>query len=165
PEATRERVISAAEKLGYSPNAAAQRLVGGRSFLLGFHTFEEIFPADQTDFYFDFLLGVEREASRRGYDLMLLSPTAASQNTRGAFGSNATARRLLVADGGILVGRHVDNALLAELDANGHPFVLIGRREIAGIEVPYVAFDYASATARIVERLATAGHRNIGYIG
>ncbi|MGN6273875.1 MAG: LacI family DNA-binding transcriptional regulator [Protaetiibacter sp.] len=165
PEATRDRVIAAAKELGYSPNAAAQRLVGGRSFLLGFHTFEDIFPADQQDFYFDFLLGVESEASRRGYDLMLLSPTAAAQSARGDFGSNAAARRLLVADGGILVGRHVDNELLAELSLNGYAYVLIGRRENASIDVPYVALDYAKATAALVAELTAIGHRRLGYIG
>lgn len=165
PEATRERVIAAANELGYSPNAAAQRLVGGRSYLLGFHTFEDIFPADRQDFYFDFLLGVESEASRRGYDLMLLSPTAASRNARGDFSANAAVRRLLVADGGILVGRHVDSAVLAELAANRFPCVLIGRRESAEFELPYVAVDYASATAELVDLLARSGHRRIGYIG
>lgn len=165
PEATRERVIAAANDLGYSPNAAAQRLVGGRSFLLGFHTFEDIFPADRQDFYFDFLLGVESEASRQGYDLMLLSPTAASRNARGDFSANAAVRRLLVADGGILVGRHVDSAVLAELASNEFPCVLIGRRESADFELPYVAVDYASATAELVGLMVQAGHRRLGYIG
>lgn len=165
PEATRERVIAAASELGYAPNAAAQRLVGGRSFLLGFHTFEDIFPADRQDFYFEFLLGVEKEASRRGYDLMLLSPTAASRSARGDYSANAAVRRLLVADGGILVGRHVDSAVLAELAGNEFPCVLIGRRESADFELPFVAVDYATATERLVEELVRAGHRRIGYIG
>lgn len=165
PEVTRERVIAAANELGYSPNAAAQRLVGGRSFLLGFHTFEDIFPADRQDFYFEFLLGVESEASRRGYDLMLLSPTAASRSARGDYSANAAVRRLLVADGGILVGRHVDSSVLAELAGNEFPCVLIGRRESADFELPYVAVDYASATENLVEQLVRAGHTHIGYIG
>lgn len=165
PETTRQRVIAAANELGYSPNAAAQRLVGGRSFLLGFHTFEDIFPADRQDFYFDFLLGVESESSSRGYDLMLLSPTAASRSARGDFSANAAVRRLLVADGGILVGRHVDSAVLAELAANQFPCVLIGRRESVDFELPYVAVDYATATASLVARLVAAGHSRVGYIG
>lgn len=164
PEETRARVLAAAAELGYSPNAAAQRLVGGKTFLLGFHTFEDVFPADQQDFYFPFLLGVESEASRQGYDLMLLSPSRATRDSRSS-GLRSATRRLLMADGGILVGRHIDSDVIADLVKHEFPFVLIGRRELPGLDVPFIGFDYATATARVVDELARLGHRRLGYIG
>lgn len=157
---TRQRILDAVSELGYSANPIAQSLKRGRNFLLGFHTFENVFPADQHDFYFPFLLGVEAEAADRGFDLLLFSPGVATA-TRVA----RPTRRLQMADGCILLGRHVDRQALADLAREDFPFVFIGRREIPGVEISYVGADYASATEEVVERLAELGHRRLGYIG
>jgi DNA-binding LacI/PurR family transcriptional regulator len=156
---TRQRILAAAKELGYSANPVAQSLKGGRNFLLGFHTFENVFPSDQSDFYFPFLLGVESEAARRGYDLLLFSPSASG--TGRAHG----VRRLLMADGCILLGRHIDRDALAELSRGDFPFVFIGRREVENTPIAYVGADYATATESLVLKLAAAGHSRIGYIG
>jgi len=161
PEETRDRIMQAAAELGYAPNPAARSLVGGRNHLLGFHTFENVFPADQNDFYFPFLLGVEREATRQGYDLLLFSP-----ETRGRRGSaSTTPSRLWLADGCVLLGRHVDRELLSEIVRNDFPVVFIGRRELPDADIAYVGVDYERSTRRIVERLIGLGHRVLGYIG
>lgn len=162
PQETRERVLAAASQLGYSPNPAAQSLVGGRNYLLGFHTFEEVFPSDQRDFYFPFLLGVEREATRQGYDLLLFSSSSSLKRDANA---RLSTSRLLLADGCILLGRHVDRQALADLTRNDFPVVTIGRREVEGADVAYVGVDYETATRVLVERLVSLGHRRLGYIG
>lgn len=160
PEETRSRVLGAAAELGYAPNPAARNLVGGRNYLLGFHTFENVFPVDQSDFYFPFLLGVEREATRQGYDLLLFTPESGPRGDSGAMPS-----RLWLADGCILLGRHVDRAALADIARNDFPVVFIGRREVPELDIAYVGVDYERATRRLVERLITSGHRVLGYIG
>lgn len=157
---TRQRILAAAERLGYAANPVAQSLKGGRNFLLGFHTFERVFPTDQTDFYFAFLLGVESEATSQGYDLLLVSPSADGRD-----GGTRRSGRLRVADGCVLLGRHIDRDELAHLARDNYPFVCIGRREVPGVEVAYVGADYAAATKIEVVDLATRGHRAIGYIG
>ncbi|MDB5188384.1 MAG: transcriptional regulator, LacI family [Candidatus Kaiserbacteria bacterium] len=162
PQETRDRVLAVAKQLGYSPNPAAQSLVGGRNYLLGFHTFEEVFPSDQRDFYFPFLLGVEREATRQGYDLLLFSPSSAARKG-GAV--RPAASRLLLADGCILLGRHVDRDALSDLTRNDFPLVFIGRREIPDADIAYVGIDYETATRKLVERLIELGHTRLGYIG
>ena len=158
-DGTRQRILDAARDLGYSANPVAQSLKGGRNFLLGFHTFENVFPTDQSDFYFPFLLGVESEAARRGYDLLLFSPTVAGSNRPQGVS------RLLMADGCILLGRHIDRAQLAELGRGDFPFVFIGRREVEDTPISYVGADYAAATEHLVRRLVDLGHTRIGYIG
>ncbi|WP_157008983.1 LacI family DNA-binding transcriptional regulator [Agromyces laixinhei] len=157
---TRQRIFAAVSELGYSANPIAQSLKRGRNFLLGFHTFENVFPADQHDFYYPFLLGVEAEAANRGFDLLLFSPGVATENR-----AARPTRRLLMADGCILLGRHVDRDALADLAREDFPFVFIGRREIPGAEVSYVGADYAAATEEVIERLTALGHRRFGYIG
>ncbi|WP_291813024.1 LacI family DNA-binding transcriptional regulator [Cellulomonas sp.] len=155
-EQTRERVLSAAARLGYTMNAAARALKGGRNHLLGLYTFEAMFPVDQRDFYFPFLLGVEERAAELGYDLLLFSASA-GRARRGVYedGSN----RLKVADGCVLLGRHVDRDVLERMRADGFPFVFIGRRETETGAIDYVAPDYRGATAELVRTLADTGHR------
>ncbi|MHA7984454.1 LacI family DNA-binding transcriptional regulator [Rathayibacter sp. CAU 1779] len=157
---TRQRVLEVAEELGYVPNVAARSLVGGRNYLLGFHTFEQVFPSDQRDFYFPFLLGVERAATARGYDLLLFSslPESGSEST-------AKTNRIMLSDGCVLLGRHLDRDAVSELVRRDFPVVFIGRREVEGADLPFVSVDYAEATTQLVGHLAGLGHTHIGYIG
>src|SRR5690606_5785524 len=68
-EETRRKVLDAMEQLGYAPNPAAQILAGGRNRLIGVFTYEPFFPYEQDNFYYPFLLGIERQASYEGYNL------------------------------------------------------------------------------------------------
>jgi DNA-binding LacI/PurR family transcriptional regulator len=43
--------------------------------------------------------------------------------------------------------------------------VFIGRLDLPGTPVPYVAVDYAAAVAGAVDRLASLGHRTVAYLG
>jgi DNA-binding LacI/PurR family transcriptional regulator len=158
---TREAVRAAAEELGYSANAAARSLKGGRNHLLGLYTFEPVFPVDQRDFYYPFLLGVEEETAEQGYDLLLFS-SAGSGGERRIYARGAN--RLKVADGCVLLGRHLHRDDLAHLVQEDFPFVFIGRREVPGAQLSYVAVDYTSATKDMVTTLAGLGHRRILHL-
>ncbi|MEV1006476.1 LacI family DNA-binding transcriptional regulator [Streptomyces sp. NPDC049881] len=161
PEPTRRAVLAAAEELGYSANVAARSLKGGRNRLLGLYTFEPVFPTDQRDFYYPFLLGVEEETAAQGYDLLLFSSvTSAPDRSIYAGGAN----RLKIADGCVLLGRRVRRAELAALIREDFPFVFIGRREVDDGEVPYVAADYVAATSALVAELTALGHRRILHL-
>lgn len=159
-EATRQAVLAAATELGYSANVAARSLKGGRNHLLGLYTFEPVFPTDQRDFYFPFLLGVEGETARQGYDLLLFSSITAGDRAIYSGGVN----RLKLADGCVLLGRNVRREELAELVREDFPFVFIGRRELDGAELSYVAADYVTATSSLVGELTRLGHRRILYL-
>lgn len=159
-ESTRQAVLAAATELGYSANVAARSLKGGRNRLLGLYTFEPVFPTDQRDFYFPFLLGVEEETARQGYDLLLFSSVTAGDRAIYSGGVN----RLKLADGCVLLGRNVRREELAELVREDFPFVFIGRRELEGAELSYVAADYVTATSELVGELARLGHNRILYL-
>ncbi len=155
-KATERRVWEAVRELGYVPNLVAQSLVKGERLLLGVFTFEPVFTARQRGFYVPFLLGIEREAEANSYDLLLFTSTSGSARRRSAYrdGSN----RLGLADGAILLGREPDKRDLKRLLAERYPFVFIGRREVPGARVPYVAADYAAATDKVLLHLAAMGH-------
>lgn len=178
-ESTRRAVLAAADEMGYTANVAARSLKGGRNRLLGLYTFESVFPTDQRDFYYPFLLGVEEEAARQGYDLLLFSSTgtdrdAARFGPRDAHASGAPAaersiyvggsNRLKIADGCVLLGRNVRREELSALVREDFPFVFVGRREVDDAELSYVAADYVAATGALVAELARLGHRRILYL-
>ncbi|PZA06316.1 MULTISPECIES: LacI family DNA-binding transcriptional regulator [unclassified Meiothermus] len=163
-EETRQRVLQAMRELGYVPNIAAQNLAGGMSRILGVFTYESVFPTSRKDFYYPFLEGIEEEAARAGFDLLLHTRTVGKGNRRSIYqgGSN----RLLIADGTLLLG-FMDTAHreeLAQVIAEGHPCVFIGRREIPGGNLSYVSADYAAATRQLVEYLLELGHRKFVYL-
>lgn len=157
---TRAAVLDAAKRLGYSVNTAARSLKGGRNKMLGLYTFEPVFPVDQRDFYFPFLLGVEEATADFGYDLLLFS--SVNSGERGIYSDGIN--RLKVADGCVLLGRHIDRSDLADLVHEDFPFVFIGRRELPGVELSYVAPDYVGATRDMVRRLTGLGHRRFAYL-
>ncbi|SDT47732.1 LacI family DNA-binding transcriptional regulator [Jiangella sp. DSM 45060] len=160
-EGTRRAVLRAAAELGYTVNAAARRLKGGRNRMLGLYTFEPVFPVGQRDFYFPFLLGVEEATAEYGYDLLLFS-SASSGGDRRIYAGGVN--RLKVADGCVLLGRHLHRDDLAALVQEDFPFVFIGRREVPGAELSYVAADYVGATSGVVRELARLGHRRLAYL-
>ncbi|MCF6470153.1 LacI family transcriptional regulator [Nonomuraea sp. MG754425] len=159
-EPTRQAVLAAAGELGYSANIAAKSLKGGRTYLLGLYTFEPVFPTDQRDFYYPFLMGVEEEAARQGYDLLLFTSIGSGEREIYTGGVN----RLKLADGCVLLGRNVRREELAELVREDFPIVFIGRRELDGAELSYVAADYVNATSDLVGELVRRGHRRILHL-
>jgi LacI family transcriptional regulator len=157
--ATRDKVREVLERLGYVANPVARVLAGGRNRILGIHTFEQVFPLNGGDFYFPFLLGVEEEAERQGYDLLMFTSGGGG---RRVFTGGAT--RLELADGSLLLGRKPDLEEIGRLAAMGYPFVYIGHRELPGRGISYVAADYAAATAAVPRRLLELGHRRVAYV-
>ncbi|MEO3749399.1 LacI family DNA-binding transcriptional regulator [Streptomyces sp. B6B3] len=163
-ESTRRAVLAAAQELGYSANIAARSLRGGRNQLLGLYTFERFFPTDQRDFYFPFLLGVEEETARQGYDLLLFSSVSSVNSAADRSIYAGGVNRLKLADGCVLLGRNVRREELAALAREDFPFVFVGRREVDEVELSYVAADYVAATRAMVAELTGRGHRRILHL-
>ncbi|MBM7440681.1 LacI family DNA-binding transcriptional regulator [Streptomyces sp. HB132] len=154
---TRQNVLDAARSLGYVPDPAARRLAAARNDLLGVFSFTATFPTDVQHSYYPFLVGVEREAAARGYDLVLF--TGSSTGGAGADGPHALNRARL-ADGCLLLGRHAPVDELRRLVDDGFPVVHLGRRdEPEGLA--WVGADYVSASREVVRQLASFGHRRI----
>lgn len=162
-QSTASRVRAAARALGYVPNPVARRLARGRTALLGVFTYEPIFPLEHRDFFYPFLVGIEEAAARLGYDLLLFAGSAAGSSQRRVYQDGIN--RLQLADGAILLGRRERKSELRRLSAEYFPFVYVGRREVPGTRISYVAPDYERATADVVVRLAALGHDRIAYLG
>lgn len=160
---TRQRVWEAIHQLGYVPDPAARRLAGGQNRLLGVFTYESVFPLQQQSYYYPFLVGIEEEAEAQDYNLLLFTRADADTGQRSVYRHGINGLR--VADGVIMLGTHERREELTNLLQEEFPFVFVGRREVSGGEISYVAADYASATVRMVEYVVAHGHRRIAYLG
>ncbi len=159
---TRARVLEVIRRTGYVANPIARRLHDRRNRILGVFTYEAVFPSTRADFYQPFLEGIEEQAEAVGCDLLLFTGAKAAGGQRRIFSDDS---RVRLADGCVLLGRTVDRDDLAQLLAEGIPFVSIGRRDDAGGPVPYVGADYSAAVSDLVGRAVAHGHRVIAYAG
>lgn len=159
---TRARVLAVLREKGYSPNVAARSLRRGRTNLIGVYTYSPVFPVGSEDYFHDFLLGVERAAVQRGNDLVLFTSTEGQDGRRRIYAGGEN--RLMLADGAVILGVEFDAEELVRLAGEGYPFVFIGRREIPGVDAPYVTADYRSAAGRLAHQLHDRGHRRVAYL-
>lgn len=154
--ATRDKVRSAAEELGYGPNRLAQSLRTQRTGILGLVS-EDIATTPHAG---RIILGADEAAKARGYNLMII-------NTSGS--ARVESRR---ADVEALLERRVDGILYAtmyhrnvELPANlgSVPSVLVDS-VAAGGNIAAVVPDEEGGARTAVEALLAAGHTRIGFI-
>lgn len=146
---TRERVLRAAEELGYRPNVIARGLVRRRSYALGL-----VVPDLRNPFYADVVSGAERVAAEEGYAVLLCDASEAG-----------AARHLET-----LRERQVDGVILDALGAAD-----LGPAALAGLNVvlvdepserfPGVASDAHGAGRLVAEHLLGLGHRRLAYMG
>ncbi|AUG55889.1 LacI family DNA-binding transcriptional regulator [Thalassospira marina] len=158
-----KRVREAMETLGYAPNVVAQSLAGGKRNIIGVFTYEAIFPSDSENFFYPFLLGIERGAMQLGQDLLLFTSSSFERGPRSIFPNGAS--RMGVADGAILLGEEPDKRELKQLHDTGFPFVTIGRRDMPDADLSWVAADYTAAVSDVVDRCARYGHRKLKFVG
>ncbi|MHA7984447.1 LacI family DNA-binding transcriptional regulator [Rathayibacter sp. CAU 1779] len=161
-QATRQRVLDALEKTGYIADPIARSLGGHRTGLLGVFGFEPVFGSNSESFYFPFMEGIEAAAESTARDLLLFSSAARDGSGHHIYLQNEN--RLRLVDACILIGNGEPRVELSRLEREGYPFVFIGRREVPGVDIPYVSADYYSATVEVMRRLRALGHVKISYV-
>lgn len=148
-DATRDRILRAAEELGYRPNVVARALVQSRSYSLGI-----IVPDLHNPFFVDVVAGVERVATDEGYAVLLCNAVEVAAT------SHVEALRARQIDGIIIdaIGAaSVDAEMLDHLNA-----VLIDEPSDVHLSVMSDAIEAGRLAAN---HLLELGHRRIGLIG
>lgn len=155
---TRERVYEVIQRLDYRPSAAARRLAGGRTNILGLVIPMGV-PRLFTDPFFPLLIqGVSQACSDRDHSVMLW--VAEPEYER------RTIRQVLqnkMIDGVIIASAILDDPLLEAMIEGDLPFILVGRHPAAP-QVSYVDVDNFDSSREIVTYLLRLGHRRIGTI-
>ncbi|MCL4559220.1 MAG: LacI family transcriptional regulator [Chloroflexi bacterium] len=159
---TEQRVWDAIARLGYVVNPAARTLASGKNRILGIFTYEPIFPFQNHDYFYPFLLGIEEEAEAQGYNLLLFTHVTDAHGKRSIY--NEDTNLLYTADGSVLLGLNEDKEELRRLQEGGYPFVYVGRRDVPDASISFTAADYTGATARLVEMMFDQGHRKVIYV-
>jgi DNA-binding LacI/PurR family transcriptional regulator len=148
-DATRRRVLAAAESLGFRANAQAQTLRSGSSMLVGV-----VVPDIAIAFYAAALKGAQKALEAAGYQVLVM-------NTEREAAHEATALRTLYA-------RQVDGVLIATSGGfvpGGVPVVFFDH-VLDGPGIGYAAPDNQGGVMTLVEHLVHAhGHRRIAYVG
>jgi DNA-binding LacI/PurR family transcriptional regulator len=156
---TRERVRSAAEKLGYSPNLTARRLKKQRTDTLGF-IIPTYGPRFSDPFFSEFLACVANEAAAHDFDLLVSTHAPDSDGERRAY------RRAVQGgwvDGLIVVRTRENDSRIRCLVENAFPFVAFGRTE-GPCDFPYVDEDSELGMRLLVQHFVDLGHRRIAFI-
>lgn len=155
---TRCRIKRLADELGYTPNAAARSLVGGRTELIAISM-----PAlgvepgvvGSVEYFARLLSAATAAAFERDYGMILVPP--AGQPDR------------VGVDGGVVVDPAEGDPALASFDRRGWPVVTIGRRvgtngANGSVRRLAVDSDILGGTERVLDHLAERGARRIGIL-
>jgi LacI family transcriptional regulator len=151
-EATRERVLAAAEKLNYRRNDAAKALVTGKFSSI------QVFISDITDPFFDeFIHGIEVEAQAAGYHVYLRSTQFSEALERTSFSELHNS----MIDGVIVCGTQLPLADRAAFARNNR-IIFINEQspETGGSLVVDDTMGYVQA----VSELAAAGIRRYAFV-
>ncbi|MEW1708857.1 LacI family DNA-binding transcriptional regulator [Microbacterium sp. NPDC089190] len=152
--AARDRVVAAAERLGYVASAAASSLASGRTRAVGV-----VVPFLDRWFFSTVLAGISDALVRQGYDITLYSVSADPAERRRVFDDHLRRRRI---DAVITIALELDAEESASLRGLGVPIVAI-----AG---PNPLLTTLTVDDLAVGRLATThllelGHRRLAHIG
>ncbi|MEO5617856.1 MAG: LacI family DNA-binding transcriptional regulator [Candidatus Eisenbacteria bacterium] len=150
---TSKRVREVAERLGYWPNGAARSLITRRTHALGV-----LLPDLYGEFFSEVIRGIDLEARREGYHLVVSS----SHSDAGElFAALQTMRGRI--DGLIAMAPDLESPGPLEASATRFPTVLVN----PGFESELcscVAADNAGGARDMVRHLASLGHREIAFI-
>ena len=151
---TRERVLAAAEKLRYRPNALARSLVTSHSHSVGL-----ILPDLRDPYFHEIASGVERVAWEAGYTLLLADTNRSPSKERAVVEAFRSHR----VDGMIFAGSGREGELGPLLDpADTAPIVVLGRPHAPQ---PYVRVDNVAAGRIATEHLLRLGRNRLSFVG
>ena len=150
-EATRERVLVAAERLGYVGNPAARHLRRGKVGILGLYLPKQVLSLS---YYMNFTFGAAEQARESSYALTLVAPSTGAD-------------RLVdvPVDGFLTVDPLASDPAVPELLRSGLPIVT-GERYLGEGPAPahVIESDHAAGMTELLDHLADSGARSPALI-
>lgn len=155
---TRRRVMEAAEKTGYKPNAAAQRLATGKVGSIGL-----VMPIGvhhRSDVHYgEFLSGLGEEAARNGFHLVIM-PTELEREEEALRGLSASGS----VDGIYLAYMKRNDPRIGMMRSLSIPFLVHGRSWGLEENYPFLDVDNEGAFRDATGLLLQLGHKRIGIL-
>jgi LacI family transcriptional regulator len=151
---TRERVIGAMQKLGYTANRQARSLAGGRSNIIGV-----LVPDLGTGYIDEIIRGIDAELSLLDLDLILYTTHRTASKEANYIANLARG----MVDGLLLVLPRIPAEYIETLSNRTVPFVLVDYQEISR-DYPAVGTTNWQGAYSATEYLINLGHTRIGFI-
>lgn len=159
-EKTRQRVIQAAQEMGYVPSRAARQLRKQKAEAIGCVLPASV-PRFADPFFSEFIAGLGDEIARHTLDLLVSTAPPDSPSEQALYTRWVQSRRV---DGIVLNRMRLNDWRAAFLAEAQVPFVATGHSNLP-IQFPYVEVDGQAGLAALVAHLATHGYRRIAFIG
>lgn len=144
--------MQAIEDLSFEPNPSARRLAYMKT-----ETIALVFPDISGPFYSTVIRGVEQEAGRHDYNVLIY----------GTHGKESSGRYLRTlsskVDGLIIMARSIDEESLVSLERQGVPFVLLGHFN-GQIPCSTISVNNEAGAYEAAAHLLEHGHQRIGII-
>lgn len=153
-DCARQKVISAADRLDYTPNQLGRMLQKNQNKTLGI-----IVPTITNPFYSQIVVGIETEARRRGYGALLCN------TLRDAGEENKCILSLFEKQvEGIVISSVVeDHALIRSLQKKGLKLVLIDQ-DAPDLDCLRIGYNYIKSGIIAAEYLIGRGHRKAAFV-
>jgi LacI family transcriptional regulator len=148
------RIFDTAKRMNYTTNMVGRMLKKSESKDIGV-----IIPTISNPFYPQMVLGIELEARRRGFDILLCN----------SFRDAVTEKKYIETlyqkqIRGMIISSIDENHLyLKEMQENGIKIVVFDQN-VQNLKCSKVGFDYAKGGLMAVEYLVKMGHKNIAFI-
>jgi DNA-binding LacI/PurR family transcriptional regulator len=155
-ESTRQRIIEAADRLGYRPHPGARSLKASGTGVLGMcvaNVSDGVTPLAEMEYYFSLVTAATQAAIDERFALVIVPETQA-----GDFWD-----RLLL-DGAVIADPQSADAGIRRLAARGLPVVTIGRNPDAPDSGHWVDSDPEAATRMCLDHLVAGGARNVAAV-
>ncbi|MCK6066329.1 MULTISPECIES: LacI family DNA-binding transcriptional regulator [Microbacterium] len=153
-DATRTRVLDAADRLGYVVSASASSLASGRTRNIGV-----LVPFLDRWFFSTVLAGISAALMRRGYDITLYSVTDDPGERRTVFETFLRRRRI---DGVIAISIALGGEESQRLHDLGIPVIAIGG---PNPQLTTLTVDDVAVARLATQHLLSLGHTRIAHIG
>lgn len=153
---TRERVLEAARKLNYHPDASGRKLVSGKSSTVGLVLQQSADQIIADAFLLHVMMGIEQSVSQSGFHVLLKPNDPAHPQ-----GYTQLVSENLV-DGIIVSGPRQDDEDLKRFYESGFPVVLMG--QLNENTLPFVDVNAVEGAAAATRHLIQLGHRRIALI-
>jgi LacI family transcriptional regulator len=152
---TRQRVLDAIQKLGYSQNQAGRDLARGRSSLLGL-----IISDIRNPFFPEVTSAFQEQALLNNMDALVLNTNYDAQRTL-----NSVKRVMgLQVLGVAVLTSQIDPAIVDMLAEHNIAAVYLDLGRVDS-SISNIVLDYEHGIVEALEHLTKLGHRRIGYIG